>query len=112
MLIFVIVFNLFLTLFNLYIAFRLWRLRRVLARVAKTLTMVERRLHRIFYPAPEVVLRGKQGTHELRQRYQRLLVQIELIEKIFSLVSLGIGIWRRQMRGKRRLRSEKLFPAV
>jgi hypothetical protein len=112
MLIFVIVFNLFLTLFNLYIAFRLWKLRRVLARVTKTLTMVERRLHRIFYPAPEIVLKGKQGTHELRQHYQRLLVQVELIEKILGLVSLGVGIWRRQLRGKRRLRSEKLFPAI
>jgi hypothetical protein len=109
MLVFVIAFNLLLTLLNLYIAIRLWQLRRVLARMTRTLTLVERRIHKIFYPAPEIVFKGQQGTYALRLHYQRFLLQLELMGQISSFFSLGVRIWRHQLRKKRHFQAKKRF---
>nr|ADN15986.1 conserved hypothetical protein [Gloeothece verrucosa PCC 7822] len=100
MLIVVISCNLALTVLNIYIAVRLWRLRRTLIRVTRTLTYVERRINRIFYSAPEFVLKGQQGTYVLRLYYQQLGFQLEQLQKLVSLINLGFTIWRRQTRGK------------
>jgi len=96
MLVFIIIFNLALALLNLYIAIRLWQLRYFLIRVNKTLTKLDRRIHKILLPAPDVILKGYTGTHALHQNYHRLLFQIELITKILSLANWGIKIWYRQ----------------
>jgi hypothetical protein len=101
MLIFVIIFNLALSLLNLYLAIRLWQLRRVLARVTRTLTLVERRIHKIFYPAPEILLKGQQGTYALRLRYQKWLLHLERMGQVSSVISLGVRIWQRQSKHKR-----------
>lgn len=106
MLIFVIIFNFLLTLLNLYVAFRLWKLRQVLARVSGILNRVERRIDRIFYPAPEVILIGQEGTYHLRVRYQILISQLERLQQILMLVTLGIGIWQRQR--KKRYKTSKI----
>jgi hypothetical protein len=101
MFLFVICFNCLLTLLNLYLVFRLIQLRGVLARVTRTLTYVERRIHRIFYPAPDYILMGGQGTQRLRAYYQILGLQLASLQPILILISLGIRFWHRQ--GKRRL---------
>lgn len=109
MFVFVICCNCLLTLLNLYLVFRLMQLRRVLARVTKTLIYLERRLHRIFYPAPEYISIGQQGTRRLRAYYQILGLQVESFQPIFILLSLGVRFWQRQSRQQRRLLSRS-FP--
>jgi hypothetical protein len=69
--------------------------------VTKTLTFVEHRLYRIFYPAPEFVIKGQQGTSVLRKHYQKLLLQLEGLQQFASVINLGLKLWRRQ--GKRQL---------
>lgn len=101
MLIFVIACNLVLTLLNLYIAVRLWRLRRTLIRVTRILRYVENRIERIFAPAPEFLLKGKQQTYSLRLYYQHLGFQLEQLQKLVSLINVGIKIWQRQTRRSR-----------
>lgn len=98
MVVFIIIFNLSLTLLNLYIAIRLWQLRHLLLKVTRTLTRVERRIHKIIYPAPEFILTGQQGTYTLHKSYHKLLFQMELVIKILSLVTFGSKIWQRQRR--------------
>jgi hypothetical protein len=112
MLLFVIVFNLSLTLLNLYIAIRIWQLWRVLVRVTRTLDTVERRIHRIFAPAPEFVSKGQKGTHTLKLRYQRLLIQLSIMGQFVSVVSFGMRFWQKQSKRQRSLRSKKLFLAI
>jgi hypothetical protein len=102
MLLFIIIFNLSLTLLNLYIAIRLWQLRRVLARVTKTLNWVERRIHHILSRAPAIAMKGQKGTLTLRWHYQRLLLQLAAAGKVSSVVGFGIAIWRRQSQRQRR----------
>jgi cell division protein FtsB len=98
MLLFVILFNLLVALVNFYLVLRLWQLRQGLARVTRTLTKVERRIDRIFYPAPEFVFQGQQGTQHLRQVYQKLEHQLEQLQKILMLVNLGRRIWQKRPR--------------
>lgn len=101
MLVFIIIFNLFLTLLNLYIAIRLWQLRYFLIKVNRTLMMLERRIYKIFHPAPKVIFKGYTGAHTLHQSYLKLLFQLELITKIVSLASWCSKIWYRQGRFKK-----------
>lgn len=96
MLIFVVIFNLVLTLFNLYIVLRLWKLRRLMVRITETLTRLEECIHSIFYNAPQIVFQGQTGTHRLRQSYQSLELQIQQLQKVLALVTLGVRIWQRQ----------------
>jgi hypothetical protein len=112
MLVFIIIFNLFLTLLNLYIAIRLWQLRRVLARVTKTLNWVERRIHHICSKTPAIAIKGYKGTRTLRWQYQRLLLQLATVGKVSSVVGFGIAIWRRQSQRQRRLRSKGRWQIV
>lgn len=98
MLIFVISCNLALTAVNLYIALCLWRLRRTLVKVTRTLTFVERRIDQIFAPAPQLVIKGQQGTYTLRLYYQQLGFQLEQLQKLVTLINLGLRIWRWQTR--------------
>jgi hypothetical protein len=95
MLLFVIIFNLLLALLNLYLVVYLWRLRHVLARVTRILNRVERRLHSIFYPAPEIVLKGQHGAQSLKDRYQRLMGQLRYLEEILLLFGFGLRLWKR-----------------
>ncbi len=110
MLTFVFICNLLIALVNLYIAWRIWQLRRMLAKVAETLTSVERRIHSVLYPAPEVIVKGKKGTYSLRESYRKLELQLQKVEQILLLLSLGYKIWQRQSkpRGKPRRNTARL----
>jgi hypothetical protein len=101
MLFFVLSFNLGLTLFNCFLVWKLWQLRGILVRVTKVLTRVERRLHRIFYPAPEYIFIGQAKTYYLKQNYQRLCGQIQILQSLLLTLSLIIRYWQRQSRQRR-----------
>ena len=105
---FVLGFNLGLTLFNCFLVWKLWQLRRILGRVTKILNRVERRLHHIFYPAPEHIIIAGAKSYYLRQNYQRLWGQIQILQSLFLTFSLIIRYWQRQSRQRRRLWSLKL----
>lgn len=72
------------------------QLRRVLTRVTKTLIYVERRLHRIFYPAPEYIVVKQLGIQRLRVYYQILGLQLKSFQPIFIVFSLGVRFWQKQ----------------
>ncbi|GFE70257.1 hypothetical protein CFPU101_28670 [Chroococcus sp. FPU101] len=84
------------------------QLRKILARVTKTLIYVERRIHRILYPAPEYIIIEQQGIQRLRAYYQILGLQIESVQPFFILFSLGVRFWRRQ--SKHQKISSRSFP--
>lgn len=105
MLIFVVIFNLLLSLLNFYIAWRIWKLWRLLVKVTAILNRVERRMQRIFEPAPEIMLRGRKKTSYLKQRYQKLEIQLQQIQQILLLASFGLRLWQR--RSKPQLSSQQ-----
>jgi hypothetical protein len=106
---FVVIFNLLLTLVNLYIVFRLWKLWRLLVRITETLTRVERRLHAIFYPAPAFVLQGQTEASHLRQTYQKLEYQLQQLQQVITFINVVAILWQRQLTHKRHPRSTHRF---
>ena len=98
MLTFVVIFNLFITLLNLWIIWKIFQMRRVLRRITATLAHIEQRAHAVLNPAPELILRGQTGTHYLRERYLVLEQQLHQLNKILSLLRLGYKLWQWQVK--------------
>ncbi len=96
----------------LLVAWQLWRLKRQLAHTADTLTAVERKVHRVLYPAPKYISMGQSGTHRLRQSLKDKELQLQRIQQMMKLLSLGQIFWRRvfvlsaaSKSGRRRIRN-------
>lgn len=92
----VLVLNALIALLCLYVAWQVWKLRRVLASVADTLISVERSTYAVLHGAPIAIAKGKQGTHKLRQQYRQLESQLQRAEQVLGLLSLGQRAWQRR----------------
>jgi hypothetical protein len=100
----VISLNIAIALFGFYLAWRIWRVKRVLTAATVALTAWERNTHRALNPdiTPALILRGQIATASLRDRYARLEKQLYQLQRIFSLASLGLRLWRAGGLGRRR----------
>lgn len=84
MLLFVICFNLGLTLLNVYIVVRLWHLQQYLKCITRTFTKLEKCSHRLLAPAPANLSQMKQGTVTMRRYYQLLAKQFLFLESLLQ----------------------------
>ncbi|MBD2097255.1 hypothetical protein H6F90_19325 [Trichocoleus sp. FACHB-591] len=107
MVITVVVINLLVSCFCFYAAWQIWKLRRTLAQVANALTASERSTHSVLYGAPTGILQGQRGVNQLRQQYQKLELQLQKVQQVLGLISLGQGVWRQQVRRSQRPRMPK-----
>lgn len=96
----VIVTNLLISLLCWYSVKRIWILRRRFATVARAVEKYERNTHRVLSGAPSAILKGQTGTASLRKQTQRLEVQVQRLQQILSLLSLGRLTWRRSVLSK------------
>jgi hypothetical protein len=104
---FVLVANGIIGLVCLLIAWKLWKLKCYLAHAADKLTTAERNVHRVLYPAPEFILRGQSGTSHLRRNLADLEPQIQRIQQLMSLLSMGQLLWQRRLMFTQRPKSDK-----
>ena len=86
MLIFAITCNIVITFINLYVLRKILKIRRYAANLADRLTIFEKHTHKILEPAPQVISQGKQGTRQLKEKYQKLELQLLQIEKFLQLL--------------------------
>lgn len=103
----VVVINLLISCFCFYAAWQIWKLRRTLAQVANALTDYERSTHSVLYGAPTGISQGQRGVYQLRQQYQTLELQLQKVRQVLGLISLGQGVWRKQIRRSQRSRTIK-----
>ena len=96
MLTFVVICNLLITLLNFFLAWQIWQWRQKLALVAQTLNRFERSTHRILSVTPEVLDTGEKATSNLRERYQRLELQLERLAQVIRLVVWAYRLWQKQ----------------
>jgi hypothetical protein len=94
----VVIINTLISLLLLYVAWRVWKLKQLLGIVADRLAAYERCSHALLYVAPETISTAQQNIYNLRQRNQRLEVQIQQVRQIVSLLLLGRQVWRRSFR--------------
>ena len=93
MLIFVITFNRFLVTINLYIAWRIWKLRLTLVKITETLKKVDRIIYNVLHGAPPPILGVQRSTRNLKQSYSQLELQIKQLRKILALLNLLVNLW-------------------
>ncbi|ABA20104.1 conserved hypothetical protein [Trichormus variabilis ATCC 29413] len=98
MVIVVVVFNTAVSVILLYIAWRVWQLKRLIAFIADRLLDYERCSHDLLYKAPENIYLGQQNLQNLRLSNQSLQSQIQQTRQIVSLLLLGQRTWGRYVR--------------
>ncbi len=95
MLLFIIIFNLFITCINCYLLLKLWKLYNSLKKITSDLINLEAQINELFSVLPDLILRGQQGTTQIRQFYQKLLKQLAIGQKLFRRLRLLLKIWYR-----------------
>ncbi|WP_414753592.1 hypothetical protein [Anabaena sp. CCY 9910] len=98
MVIVVVVFNTAVSVILLYVAWRVWQLKRLIAFIADRLIDYERCSHDLLYKAPENIYLGQQNLQNLRLSNQSLQSQIQQTRQIVSLLLLGQRTWGRYVR--------------
>ncbi len=88
----VLIFNAILAAMCFYIAWQLWQWRQALAQVADALIDAERVTHEVLNGAPEGILQGQIGSHQLRQSYRQLDTQRRQVKKLLGFLSFGTNL--------------------
>lgn len=94
----VLVMNGLLAAFCFYIAWQVWQFRRSLIQATAALDTAEQATHAILHGAPDAILQGQIGTHQLRQNYRHLELQIRQAQKALALLRLGQSLLLRRTR--------------
>lgn len=103
----VVCINLALALILLYVAWRVWRLRLQLAQITANLSLYERSVNDVLSGAPNAILIGREGIHQLRLGNQPLDLELVRIQQVLTLFGIGRQIWQRSrlLRGSKFLRT-------
>ncbi len=94
----VVIINTLISLALLYVAWKVWRLKQWLAKLADKLIAAELSTYTVLHRAPKAIYRGQQNIHDLRRRNQLLELQIKQARQIFSLLAMGQQFWLRYSR--------------
>lgn len=92
----VVIFNTLLALLNFYIAWRVWKIRRVLAGATKAIQAADRNTYNVLHPAPSAIAIGQKGTLALRKQYGNLGKQLERLGQILASIRLVLGLLARR----------------
>ena len=91
----VCIINTLIALILLYVAWRVRKLRRRLARIADKLSALERTSHKVLNGAPNAISTGRLGIHKLRQGKQSPNLQLLRVKQVLTLLGIGQQIWQR-----------------
>ncbi|MBW4665414.1 MAG: hypothetical protein KME01_14640 [Chroococcus sp. CMT-3BRIN-NPC107] len=95
MVITIIVFNVLIASILLYVARRVWLLRRKLQRINNTLIALNRSTQSALAGTPNAIYKGQMGIYQLKQRNEPLQIQIQRVRQVLSLLSVGQQAWQR-----------------
>ncbi len=91
----VVAINITIALLLLYLARQIWIIRQRVTQIANTLIAVERSTRNVLVGAPNVISRGQQGIHGLRQGNEPLQLQMQQVKQVVSLLVFGRQAWQR-----------------
>ena len=92
----VISLNIAIALFCLSVAWRVWRLRRMLAKVADTLLGWEYNTHHTLYAAPKYIFLGQERIAHLRRQHAQLRLRLQQVQQVLALIFLLQRLFRQQ----------------
>ncbi|WP_232285712.1 hypothetical protein [Crocosphaera chwakensis] len=81
------------TCINCYLVVKLWQLYGSLQQITDQLTNIEQQVGELFALTRDLILRGQQGTVQLRQYYQTLLIQLAIAQKVLRTLKLLWTVW-------------------
>jgi hypothetical protein len=84
----VVVCNVLLSLVCLYVAWRLWNIRRALTIAADAVTAAERATYEVLHGAPRAIALGQSGIRGWRGSYERLQMQRQQVQQVLTLLGL------------------------
>lgn len=103
----VVGFNVLISLLCLYVAWRLWKLRRALAAAAKAIASAERSTYNVLHGAPRAIYRGQTGVYGLSERYGHLELQLQRVRQVLALLGWVQRTWSSSLkRGERISRAQ------
>ncbi|MEG4498784.1 hypothetical protein QUB05_16090 [Microcoleus sp. F10-C6] len=94
----VVIINLLISLVCFYIAAKVWKIRRTIARLEIRIAAIERCSSNVLGMSPDFFANRQQGTHQLRLRYQQLEMQLQQVQQLLGLLGLGRMLWSRRAR--------------
>ena len=97
MVFFVVIINLLITLFNIYLAIKIWQLRKIISSVGSAIEQLEIYLSRILYITPDIIFQKKTNLYHFRQSYQLLELQLQKTRQIILLLIWTYRGWRRYL---------------
>lgn len=98
----ILILNLLLAIGCLYVVRWVWRLKKALAIAADALIVAEQTTYEVLHGTPEKIRRGQMGAAELKQRYQRLVPQLQRAQQALALLGLLRSFWWRRSQSLRR----------
>ncbi|MEG4043131.1 hypothetical protein [Microcoleus sp. Pol17_C1] len=94
----VVIINILISVVCFYIAARVWKIRRTIARLELRIAAIERCSSNILSTTPGFLGKRQQGTRQLRLRYQQLELQLQQVQQLLGLLGLGRMLWPRRDR--------------
>ncbi|MEG5057789.1 hypothetical protein QUB60_05620 [Microcoleus sp. A2-C5] len=94
----VVIINLMISVVCFYIATRVWKIRRTIARLEIRITAMERCSSNVLAKSPNFFAKRQQGAHQLRRDYQQLELQLQQVQQLLRLLGLGRMLWLRRDR--------------
>jgi hypothetical protein len=95
MIFFVVTVNLLVATFNIYLAFKIWQLRKIITLITVIIINCEIYLNYVFSNAPQIIKQKQENIYQFRQRYQLLQLQLQQVRQIIIVMSWMYRIWRR-----------------
>ncbi len=87
--------NIIISIFCLYLAWRISRFRQILQQVEQTLNLINNCTNNVLSQTPEFLQNRQQRVNKLRQQYQQLDRQIKPLQQIVAMFWLLRTIWHR-----------------
>ncbi len=94
----VVIINLLISVVCFYIAAKVWKIRRTIARLEIRIAAIERCSSNVLSKSPDFLGKRQQGTRQLRRRYQQLELQLQQVQQLLGLLGLGRMLWFRRDR--------------
>ncbi|MFB2879218.1 hypothetical protein [Floridanema aerugineum] len=107
MIVIVITINILIALFNFYLAWRIWKIRRTIAKATRAILAADRNTYKVLHSAPKTITVGQKGAKTLREQYQKLEIQLEKLGQVLGILNFTQQFCRKRARQNRQLKKLK-----
>jgi hypothetical protein len=94
----VVIINLLISVVCFYIAAKVGKIRRTIARFEIRIAAIERCSSNVLSTSPGFLAKRQEGTRQLRRRYQQLELQLQQVQQLLGLLGWGRTLWLRRDR--------------